>query len=248
MSSLSAPPPPPPVKAGLNIKVAGEPTGKGGKPQVLKPGKPPKMGSVLKKRSALSPVAKVGVGIVVIAIAVAGVFFYRIFFPAPRPVIQTRPQPVAAPVVKDIKSAAADASAAAAKAASTPKLADVVVTTKATEQAKVDAAAEGQDVPTPTPASESVMAQSNISADVKVNNTHIDAAPAASPSFRAFVASASIGGVFQGSPARALINGTIVREGQLVESALGISFERIDSAEKVIYFKDTTGAEVSKNY
>jgi hypothetical protein len=252
MASLSAPPPPAPaMKAGLNIKVAGDPApkGKGGKPPVVKPGKTPKPGAVLEKRSTLGPVAKVGIGVVVVAVAVAGIFFYRIFFPAPTKDVQLKPTPVAKPVVKDIKDAAAVAAATAAKAAAdATKLADAIAAKRAAEQAKVDAAAEGQDVPTPTPATESVMAQSSISSDVKVNNTHLDAAPAASPAFRAFVAGASIGGVFQGTPSRALINGSIVREGQVIEGALGISFDRIDSVNKVIYFKDSTGAFVSKNY
>jgi hypothetical protein len=247
MSIQGATPPPPPVKPGLNIRVSGEAGSKGGKPPAVKPGKPPKAGSALKKRSALNTTAKVGIGVVVVAIAVAGVFFYRIFFPPPSPPIQTKPAVVAVPVSKDVKDAAA--AAAAAKAAADAKsLAATIAAKHAAEQAKVDAAAEGQDVPTPTPASEEVMAQSSITSDVKVNNTHLDAAPAASSAFRAFVASASIGGVFQGTPSRALINGSIVREGQVVEGSLGIAFDKIDAANKVIYFKDSTGAVVSKNY
>ena len=34
----------------------------------------------------------------------------------------------------------------------------------------------------------------------------------------------------------------------MVDSELGIAFDRIDADKKVIYFKDATGAEVSKNY
>ena len=98
------------------------------------------------------------------------------------------------------------------------------------------------------PATISVLEKSQLATDVKVNNTRLDAAPAASADFRAFVANASIGGVFQGTPARALVNGVIVREGQVVSGALGIAFERIDAFKKVIYFKDSTGAEVSKSY
>jgi hypothetical protein len=244
ISVHSATPPPPAMKAGLNIKVAGEPGSKGGKPPAVKPGKPPKPGSVLKKRSTLGPVAKAGIAIVVVAVAVAGVFFYRIFFPPPAKQIQVKPPVVAQPVVKDVKDAAAAAAAATAKAAAdAAKLAEAVAAKRAADQAKADA-----DVPTPTPATEEVMAQSSITSDVKVNNTHLDAAPAASPAFRAFVAGASIGGVFQGTPSRALINGTIVREGQVVEGSLGIAFDKIDSVNKVIYFKDSTGATVSKNY
>jgi hypothetical protein len=248
MSVHSTSPPPPPMKAGLNIKVAGDAGAKGGKPPPVKAGKPPKPGAVLEKRSALGPVAKAGIAVVVVAIAVAGIFFYRIFFPPPAKDIQVKPAVVAKPVVKDVKDPAVVAAAAAKAVADAAKLAEANAVKHAAEPAKVDAAVEGQDVPTPTPATEDVMAQSSITSDVKVNNTRLEAAPAASPAFRAFVAAASIGGVFQGTPSRALINGTIVREGQVVEGSLGVAFDRIDSVNKVIYFKDSTGATVSKNY
>jgi len=39
-----------------------------------------------------------------------------------------------------------------------------------------------------------------------------------------------------------------VREGMVVESALGITFDKIDAVNKLIYFKDTSGAICSKNY
>jgi hypothetical protein len=237
-TSGAAPPPPP--KAGLNLKVAGDAPAKGGKPPVVKPGKAPKPGSVLRKRSALSPVAKVGIAVFVVAVAVAGLFFYRIFFPPPSKPVEVK-APVAAKPLGDPKAAAA-----AKAAADAAKTADAAAARKAADDAA--AAAVSQVVPTPTPAVESVMAQSSIDSDVRVTSTHIEAAPAASAAFRTFVAGATIGGVFQGHPSRALINGAIVREGQMVENALGISFERIDAVNKVIYFKDTTGAEVSKNY
>jgi hypothetical protein len=244
-------PPPPPVKGGLNLKVSSEAAVKGGKPPVVKPGKPGKagkLGSVLRKRAALSPVMKAGVAVVVIAFVVAGIFFYRIFFPAPTPDVPVKLQIVVRPPPPKEDPAAIAAKAAAADQAK--KAQEALAAKKLADQAKADAAAAAaaDSTPTQAPPTESVMAEAAISKDVKVNNTHLDAAPAASAAFRAFVAGASIGGVFQGSPARALINGTIVREGDIVESALGISFSRIDSIQKTIYFKDGTGAQVSKNY
>jgi hypothetical protein len=248
MSPVAAPPPPP-VKGGLNLKVSSEAAPKGGKPPVVKPGKPGKagkLGSVLRKRAALSPVMKAGVAVVVIAFVVAGIFFYRIFFPAPSKDVPVKLQIVVRPPPPKDDPAAVAAKAAAADAAK--KAQDAVAAAKRiADQAKADAAA-GENSPVPAVTSESVMADASISKDVKVNNTHLDAAPAASAAFRAFVAGASVGGVFQGHPSRALINGTIVREGDVVESALGISFDRIDSIQKIIYFKDASGAQVSKSY
>jgi hypothetical protein len=248
--SLSTPhekaPAPPPAKGGLNLKVAAEAAIKvGGKPPpVVKPGKVGKLASVLRKRAALGPVAKAGVAVVIVAFVVAGIFFYRIFFPAP-----TKDVPVKLQIVVRPTPSKEDAAALAAKAAAdAAKVAQDAAAKRKADQAKADAEAEAQNEPTPTPATESIMAMSNLTNDVKVNNTHLDAAPAASAAFRAFVAGASIGGVFQGKPARALINGTIVREGQVVEGALEITFDRIDSVQKIIYFKDSSGAEVSKGY
>jgi hypothetical protein len=236
---------PPGVKPGLNLKVSSPPAVKGGRPPVVKPGKPPKVGSVLRKRSALGPVAKVGIGVVVLMLVAAGIFFFPVLFPRPSKPVAVKAPAVSKPVVKDA------AAAAAAKAAvDAAKLADAGAAKGVSEQEKADADARDAPAPTPAPApgTESVMGQSSISSDVKVNNTELNAAPAASPAFRTFVAGASIGGVFQGTPARALVNGAVVREGQVVESSLGISFDRIDSDHKMIYFKDATGAEVSKNY
>jgi hypothetical protein len=132
---------------------------------------------------------------------------------------------------------------AAAKAANEIVAAERAKAEKARAEAAAAAAAAIPDETT-----ESVMANTDLSSDVKVNSTHLNAAVAASPAFRAFVANASIGGVFQGTPSRALINGQIVREGQMVDDTLGVIFERIDAAKKAIFFKDSSGAEVSKNY
>jgi hypothetical protein len=231
------------------MKVAGDaPMKLGGKP-VVKPAAG-KAGAAApaarpKAKPKLGILAKVGIAILVLAVAVGGLFTYRIFFPPPvTDVIIKVPSAQRGPSPADVaKAQAAAAKAAADAAAVAQRLAD--------EKAHKAAAAAAAAVPTPTPTPdtpESVMVATDLTSDVKVNSTHLDAAPAASSAFRAFVASATIGGVFQGHPARALINGAIVREGQVVEEPLGISFERIDVDRKAIFFKDTSGAEVSKNY
>jgi hypothetical protein len=222
----------------------------GGKPIMVKPGK---TASVLRKRAALSRMAKVGLTFVIISIGVGGFYSYRIFFPAETPDMRIRRlNPIKPALPGTAKPAGTDANAKAGSAAGVPgdKASTLTVTVP-----KVDAGASSDDdttlTPTPTPLSsiaESVMGQSSISKDVTVGNTPIDAAPAASAAFRSFVANANVGGVYQGSPAKALINGTVAREGQVLDSALGIAFERIDASRKIIYFKDYTGAEVSKNY
>lgn len=272
MPGLGAPPPPPPGGApeapppniprlsvgahqdkpgqpkGLHIRVA-ENLPKAGAKGAAKPGKP---APVLRKRPALGPIAKAGIAVAVLALAVSGIFAYRIFFPPPSREVKISIPPIAAPKpLVDVKQAAADAAAkAAAKLVESGQ--NAIALQRQAAQAKVDAAASGEEVtPTPPPdvdATQSVMAQANIGSDVKANITRLDSSTAASADFRAFVANADIGGVFQGVHSRALINGKIVREGQVLDDSLGIIFERIDSDKKVIYFKDASGAEVSKNY
>ena len=250
--SLSKPqekPAAPPAKGGLNIKVVAEPAIKVGAKPVVMPGK---KGAVLRKRAALSPVMKAGVAIVIVAFAIGGVYTYRIFFPAP-----SRDVPIKSPVAKPVpkKDLAATAADSLNRIATGPgklmdKAQNALTNRRNGEQAKVDAAITGleEPTPTPTPATISIMADSQLTTDIKVNSTRLEAAPAANAEFRAFVANANIGGVFQGTPSRALVNGVIVREGQTVSAALGISFDRIDKVKKEIFFKDATGAEVSKSY
>ncbi len=240
-------------KGGLHIKVAEGPK-IGGKP-VVKPGKP---APVLRKRPALGILAKAGIAVLIIAVAIGGIFSYRIFFPAPSQVISLKAPPIAKPIaLTDAKPAAPDLAAkgAAEPGKGTGAGPGATVSTANGDQSKGGPAATVQEpvapTPVPTPdkaATESVMAQSNLSTDVKVNNTRIDTSPAASGEFRLYVANAEIGGVFQGTPARALINGRIVKAGQVVDNQLGVVFDRIDADKKVIYFKDATGAEVSKEY
>ena len=139
------------------------------------------------------------------------------------------------------------AAAAAAKAgADAQKAADAAAAKMAADQAKADAAAA--EVPTPTSATESVMAQSSIDSDVKVNSTHLDAATRGKP---------GIPDLCRGRHHRRRLSGHAVAgahqrhdraRGPGGRDSLGITFERIDSVNKVIYFKDSTGAEVSKNY
>jgi hypothetical protein len=204
----------------------------------VKPGtKPPmgKPGKVLRRRAALSPIAKVGLLVVVLGIGIGGYFSFRIFFPEETPNVKIK--------LLSVRKPPTDASS---KASSQP--------TDQTVKVEVPASVDEDVTPTPTPTrvpsgpNQIVMGNSDITSDVKVGNTPIDAAPAASAAFRNYVANAIIGGVFQGSPARALINGTIAREGQVIDGPLGIAFERIDARQRTIFFKDYTGAEVSKNY
>jgi hypothetical protein len=74
------------------------------------------------------------------------------------------------------------------------------------------------------------------------------AAADASAEFRSFVANAKISGVFQGAPARAMINGRLVRTGETVDAALGILFAGVDPVKRHLLFKDKAGTLVARKY
>ena len=73
-------------------------------------------------------------------------------------------------------------------------------------------------------------------------------APRASAAFKRFVADARITGVFQGTPPRALINGRMIRAGEVVDPASGVVFDSIDAEKKTITFKDRAGIPATRRY
>jgi len=60
------------------------------------------------------------------------------------------------------------------------------------------------------------------------------------------VANATVSGVFQGSPSRALINGRLTHEGETIDEGLGVQFEGIDADKRLLMFKDSSGATVAR--
>jgi len=96
-------------------------------------------------------------------------------------------------------------------------------------------------------ASQTATAMTSLSPGVTAT-MEIATAEAASPAFRSFAANARVGGVFQGNPPRAFINGRTVRAGDTVDSGLGIVFDGIDAEKKILIFKDRSGAVVVRKY
>lgn len=76
----------------------------------------------------------------------------------------------------------------------------------------------------------------------------VSAEAGASRAFVAFVESVRISGVFEGNPARALINGRTVRAGGLVDAPLGVVFVGLDAANRQVIFRDAAGVFVRKPY
>ena len=206
------------------------------------------------------------IGLAAVIVLGAGYFGWKYFMPqqkaapAPTPTVKSTPPP--APVPKS--DPAPTPSETLNKLAHAPKNAidqaqEAIATRRASGQARIDAASIGEDLPDQprTPAADSgqpakaatktATTTTTIAPNVSATTT-MEAAPEATAPFRSFVANAKVSGVFQGSPARAVINGKLTRAGDVVDPGLGITFDGIDSERRHLVFKDKTGATVSRRF
>lgn len=83
---------------------------------------------------------------------------------------------------------------------------------------------------------------------IVITNRSTNGSPAASTPFMYWAASLTVSGVSGGSPSRFLMNGRLVREGDEASKQLGIIFERVDAPAKLLYFRDKSGAIVTRSY
>ncbi len=71
---------------------------------------------------------------------------------------------------------------------------------------------------------------------------------AANETFVAWVMNVKVTSISPGSPARVVLNDRLVREGDPVHIRLAINFDGIDVANRLILFRDKSGATVSRSY
>lgn len=176
--------------------------------------------------------------------------------PAPAPKTTAAPSPAAPPtnpvakakavtetraqaVAETAAPVAAAAPAAPSSAATATPSAPIVTPPATTVPAPATASAS---------ASEAATARTTIAKGVTATTALEQAGADASVAFRTFVANAKISGVFQGTPARAVINGRLARSGETIDPALGVVFDRIDADRRHIVFRDRTGATVTRRY
>ncbi|TAG31288.1 MAG: hypothetical protein EAZ36_03115 [Verrucomicrobia bacterium] len=72
--------------------------------------------------------------------------------------------------------------------------------------------------------------------------------PRPSARFAQYAKEVSISGVFQGNPPRALLNGRVVRVGDVVEPNFGVTFVGLDPEKKQLILRETSGAEIRVRY
>lgn len=211
------------------------------------------------RRSLLKPLLLT----VLLGLAGAAAFVYR---PWERWAGPPPPASVpSAPVARSGPTPSATLNAiASAPGAAVGKARDVVNARRELEQDRVNDLANGQE-PTgpralnpPPPASlggdrtagpnVAFSTTSELAPGVSASTQGSEVSGPASPAFQAWVTNARINGVFQGVPPRALINGRTVRAGQIIDDALGITFDSFDPETKTLTFRDPTGATVSRRY
>lgn len=199
--------------------------------------------------------------------------FYHVYLDAPPPPPVVRKNPSAKPAASSTTSASATTVTQAKSDVPLPgqELIDAgqsaVTARRAKEQARIDALLTGQDISqtpqqTPAPAvtaapaarppkppvQTSATTTIDIAPGIKVTTSSLMTAGAAGAPFRSFVGNAKISGVFQGSPVKVIINGSLYRAGDLISPGLGIRFVGINVSAKTILFRDDSGATVSRKY
>jgi hypothetical protein len=212
--------------------------------------------------------------VALIVLAGAGYFAWTKFKPAPAAPAPSAPAPAAS--AASVKKAPAAVSTnptttpsetlneiAHAPKKAIDKAQEAIAARRASGQSRIDAASIGEDLPDkpvappPAPAAPPPRAATPRSAAHSTTSTiapgvaataQVEAAPEASAPFRTFVANAKVSGVFQGPPTRAMINGRLIRSGELVDPGLGITFTGVDSTRRQLIFQDKSGATVSRRF
>jgi hypothetical protein len=220
----------------------------------------------LRRRKKSGIGAQLG-GLVLLALAAGGGYLTYLHFDETS-LVRAKPQTKAAANSKSGPTASDTLNAiAAAPGKLIGSAQEAVAKRRGDEQSRVDAILDGRDPsgpgasrkPSPgelrgrqgsapaVPSMARVTASTAIAPGVSVT-TEIQASRDASPAFRTFVTEAKVTGIYQGSPPRAFINGHLVRVGQTVEEVLEITFDGIDSENRILLFVDRSGARVSKQY
>ncbi len=138
------------------------------------------------------------------------------------------------------------------------KAQDAIAARVASGQSRIDAMTAAADAPAgpattathaaAAPVKPPVTANATLSPGVSAPARDVDVMTEAVPAFRTYVANAKITGVIAGTPGKIILNGRLARAGDMVEPALGVTFEGIDADRKLLVFRDKSGAVVTKKY
>jgi hypothetical protein len=206
----------------------------------------------------------------VLVLGGGGYFAYELWFSPPPPpppmVARPKPKPIAPPVAPSVATADQAAKPGPVVTGTPVSMAGKMVDKAQTVAAGQGTAIDGSDGllekrPSAAPAGPNGTPKA-ASSDENLDKTKASIAPGilattsdvvvtteASPAFRAWAANVKIAGVFPGrTPPRAFINSRAVDAGQIVDDALGIIFESVDTDKNVLVFRDKSGAKVMRKF
>lgn len=164
--------------------------------------------------------------------------------PTATPAAQTNPGPTPSATLNAVAAAPAKAiekarAAAAAQADGARATDEIVAGDERPAPSPIPARSGKAPAPTTTTAAREIAP--GVSATAQIQG-----APDASPAFRTYVANLRVSGVVGGASAKALINGRLVRAGEVIEGGLGVEFTGVEG--KQLVFKDRSGATVMRRY
>ena len=123
---------------------------------------------------------------------------------------------------------------------------------RAAATAGAELPAPGSQLPTPKPQAPDPGPQTpdemKLPGDIVIAQASPTGAPRASAAFFFWVVKLNVSGITQTKPARLLLNSRLTYEGDEVNRSLGIVFAQLDPANKLLIFKDATGATVTRSY
>lgn len=90
--------------------------------------------------------------------------------------------------------------------------------------------------------------QMKLAGDIIIAHASPAGSPRASATFFYWVVKLNVGGVTQGKPSRVFINNRLIYEGDEVNRTLGVVFVQLDPVNKLLVFRDQTGATVTRSY
>lgn len=195
-------------------------------------------------------------GIAALLVCAGGFFAWQSFMaPSPAPPPPVAKQKAPPPPASTVATPSETLNNMAKAPANAVNRANAAIEARAASgQSRIDVGITGENAPgsaaSAPGASSSTTGVAAVSPGISAT-TALSAVADASPTLLSFVANAKISGVVPartGRPPVAIINGRLVRGGEIIDAGLGISFDGVDAAKSHVIFKDSTGATAAKRY
>ena len=159
----------------------------------------------------------------------------------------TAAPPVVDPFAPGAATTATPGVSSARAAAAAGVSAEGAGTTQGVSQAAVFAMAE-KLAHAPANSEPVAPAQVKLGGGIIISSASPAGGPVVHAAFFYWIVNQNISGVFQSPPHRIMLDKRLVYEGQEINAALGITFDHLELANKLIVFRDRNGALVTRSY